>query len=158
MNRDRCLLARVSLVAAIVLATLAPSLAAADNIKLGARIGYYTDIGDPFIGAELLAHLRHRIYFNPNFEWVFVDGARYFTLNGDFHYDFPTHSRTYVWAGAGLAIVSFNPDGPIEGNTDLGLNLLGGIGLRTHGAIPYFQAKVIAKDGSEFAIAFGVRF
>jgi hypothetical protein len=157
MSRHRYLFGSLPLVAVLVLSTLTASPAAADT-KLGVRLGYYTDIGDPFIGAELLARVRPRIYFNPNFEWVFVDGAKYFTLNGDFHYDFPTHSRTYVWAGAGLAVVSFNPDGPIEGNTDLGLNLLGGIGLRRAGIIPYFQAKVIVKDGSEFAIAFGIRF
>jgi len=37
-------------------------------------------------------------------------------------------------------------------------NSLAGVGVRTGSLIPYFQAKLIAKDDTEFVLAFGVRF
>jgi opacity protein-like surface antigen len=143
--------------AALALLVLALPASAADT-KVGIRGGYYTDIGDPFLGAELLTPVAHRIYFNPNFEYVFDDNLRYWTLNGDFHYDFPTHRPYYVWAGAGLALVHTNLKGRDNGNTDVGANLLAGVGFKAGSVVPYFQAKVILKDGSEFALAFGIRF
>jgi hypothetical protein len=144
---------------AAALALLIPDApASAADTKVGIRGGYYTDIGEPFLGAEVLLPVAHRIYFNPNFEYVFVENLKYWTLNGDFHYDFPTHRPYYVWAGAGLALVRTDPSGPDNGNTDVGANLLAGVGFKAGGVVPYFQGKVILKDGSEFALAFGVRF
>ena len=148
---------RASLAAALALLVLdAP--ASAGEVKVGVRGGYYTDIGDPFLGAELLMPVAHRIYFNPNFEYVFDDNLRYWTLNGDFHYDFPVHRPVYVWAGAGLALVHTSLKDRDNGNTDVGANLLAGVGFHAGGVVPYFQGKVILKDGSEFAVAFGIRF
>jgi hypothetical protein len=145
------------LAAALVLAIL-PAPASAGDTKFGVRGGYYTDIGDPFLGAEVLTRVTNRIYFNPNFEYVFVEDVTYWTLNGDFHYDFPTHSRSYVWAGAGLGLKHVDPAGDDNGDSDAALNLLAGIGFQAGSVIPYFQAKVILDGGSEFALAFGVRF
>ena len=72
-----------------------------------------------------------RIYFNPNFEYVLVgDGLNYMTINGDFHYDFPTRGSTFVWAGAGLGLVRVDPDGPDNSDTDPALNLFAGVGWR----------------------------
>jgi hypothetical protein len=54
--------------------------------------------------------------------------------------------------------VRTDPPGPDNGNSDLAANLLAGGGLKAGSVLPYFQGKVILKDGSEFALAFGVRF
>jgi hypothetical protein len=89
-----------------------PVTAFADGVRFGVRGGYYTKVDEPFVGAELLARVAPRLYFNPNVEYVFVDNGTYMTFNGDFHYDFPTHSRTYTWLGAGLALVRVDPEGP----------------------------------------------
>jgi hypothetical protein len=99
-----------------------------------------------------------RFYFNPNLEWVFVEDLSYLTFNADFHYDFPTSGSSFVWAGAGLGLLRVDPEGPNNSDTDPALNLLAGIGFRTGGVIPYFQAKLIVNDGNEFVLAFGVRF
>jgi hypothetical protein len=147
----------VSMSAFAAVALAAP--AQAHDTKLGVRGGYYTKIKEPFVGVELLTHVAHRVYFNPNLEYVFVNGAKYFTLNGDFHYDFPTGGNDlYVWLGAGLGWSSFNPEGPNNTNNDLVANLLGGIGFNAGEVIPYVQAKVIVKDDTEFSIAVGLRF
>jgi hypothetical protein len=147
-----------ALAAALVLAVL-PTPAAAADTKFGLRGGYYTDLGDPFLGAEVLLPITQRIYFNPNFEYVFVEGDfTFLTINADFHYDFPTAGRYYVWAGAGLALIRSDPPGDDNGDTDPGLNLLAGVGFQTGSVIPYFQAKLILDHGSEFVLGFGVRF
>jgi len=143
--------------AAVVLLAL-PAPASAGDTKFGVRGGYYTDIGEPFLGAEVLVPVARRIYFNPNFEYVFVEDLNYWTLNGDFHYDFPTHRPYYVWAGAGVGLLRVDPPGADNSDTDVGLNLLAGVGFKTGSVVPYFQAKVILKNGSEFALGFGVRF
>jgi hypothetical protein len=146
---------RLALAAAVLLAL--PAAAQADP-KFGFRLGYYTEAEDPFIGAELLFRLAPDLYFNPNLEVVLVDNGRYLTANGDVHYDLPAGRRTFLWVGAGLAVLNRDPEGPAEGDTDLGLNLLAGIGARRGRVIPYAQAKVILKSDTEFVIGVGLRF
>jgi hypothetical protein len=142
----------------VALALLAGAGRAAADTKFGIRGGYYTDIGEPFVGVELLTRVAHRVYFNPNFEWIFVENANYFTLNGDFHYDFPVGRDVYVWAGAGLGWSSFDFEGPDNSDNDLVLNLLTGAGVNAGGVIPYVQLKLIVEEDTEFAIAVGLRF
>ena len=139
---------------ALALGAATPAAAA----DFGVRGGYYFDASEPFLGAEVIVPVARRIYFNPNVEWVFVENTTFLTLNADFHYDFPTRGSTFVWAGAGLGILHSDPEGDDNGDTDPALNLLAGVGFRTGGVIPYFQAKLIIDGGSEFALAFGVRF
>ena len=137
---------------------LAGGVAPAAAADFGVRGGYYFDVEQPFLGAELIMPVARRVYFNPNLEWVFVENLRYLTLNADFHYDFPTRGSNFVWAGAGLGLLRADPEGPGNADTDPALNLLAGVGFRTGGLIPYVQAKVIVNGGSEFVLAFGVRF
>jgi hypothetical protein len=135
-----------------------PQTAAADDVRFGVRGGYYTEVEKPFLGAEFLVRVAPRFYFNPNFEYVFVDNSTYMTFNGDFHYDFPTHSTTFAWLGAGAALVRVDPQGSAGARSDAAANLLGGVGFRTGSVIPYFQVKAIVKDDSVFSFAFGLRF
>ncbi len=131
---------------------------AADDVKFGVRGGYYTDVEEPFLGAEVLVPVAHRLYFNPNVEYVFVENGSYWTFNADFHYDFVVDRRAFLWLGGGLGVVRVDPEGADNGETDAAANFLGGIGFRTGSVIPYFQAKLIAKSGTEFVVAFGLRF
>ena len=146
---------RLALAAAILLAV--PAAVQADP-RFGVRVGYYTDAEDPFLGAEMLFRIVPEIYFNPNVEAVLVDNGRYLTVNADFHYDFYSGRRTFLWLGAGLAALNRDPEGPADGDTDLSVNLLGGIGARRGRVIPYAQAKIILKDDTEFVIGVGLRF
>lgn len=132
--------------------------ASADDALIGVRGGYYTEVEGPFLGVELLFKVAQSVYFNPNIEYAFGADADEFTANADFHYDFPSRGRTFVWAGAGLALVHINPDGRADGDTDAAANLLVGVGLSRGPTIPYFQAKLIAKDDTEFVLGFGLRF
>ena len=144
---------------ALVAALAAPAAVSADEgVMFGVRGGYYFEVEDPFLGAELLLRLGHRFYFNPNFEYVFVDNRDYMTFNADFHYDFPTDGRNFVWAGAGLALVRIDPENRQPTDTDAAANLLLGAGLGGRGVVPYLQGKLILKDNTEFVLAVGLRF
>ena len=98
-----------------------------------------------------------RVYLSPNIEVVFK-GDSYLAFNADLQYDFRRTRRTTLWVGAGLGVLAFNPAGPGSGHTDTGLNLLFGVGWPHRSVTPYLQAKVIAKDNTELAVAFGLRF
>ncbi len=140
----------------LVLAAL--SVGSAEAAGLDLRGGVYTDLSKPFLGAGLLSNVGPSLYFNPNVEYVFVDNGTFGSLNFDVHYDLPTGRRApYVWLGGGLAIVYSNPDGPDNTSTDARLNLIGGIGLRGHGYVPYAQAKYITGQ-KEWVLAVGIRF
>jgi hypothetical protein len=124
---------------------------------LGLRVGAYADSDRAFAGVEYRHGLDGRLLLAPNLEWVFVDNGTYFSLNADLHYVLRTSGRVAVWTGAGLGIFFRNPEGPRGTNTDLGLNLLGGFGLKT-GIQPHVQAKLVVKGDAEFVIGFGIRF
>jgi hypothetical protein len=142
----------------LAVSALAAPTAKADEAKVGIRGGFYTEAEEPFLGAELLVRLAPRFYFNPNAEYVFVDRGKYITWNADFHYDFHARGRSFAWLGAGLALVTVNPPGPSNTDNDVAANFLAGVGVRTGSLIPYFQAKLIARDDTEFVLAFGLRF
>src|SRR5687767_10409137 len=147
------------LFAMLILGFLFASTDAEADIKPGIRARVYFDPTDAFLGGEVLVDITRSWYFNPNVEYVFVDRAGFWTFNFDVHYDLPT-DEVYVWVGGGLGIVHFDPDAPrFEDETDLGLNLFGGVGFRTDSRlVPYIQPKVFISDDSEVSIAFGVRF
>ncbi len=159
--------ARVSVLATVSLASsfALSSPALADSVKVGIRGGYYSQVDEPFLGAEVLVRVGHRLYFDPNVEYVFVSDGSYLTFNADFHYDFVVDPKTFVWLGAGLGVVHTGSGGaripeepPESGKTDAAANILGGIGVRAGSLVPYFQAKLIAKSGAIFAVAVGLRF
>jgi len=139
--------------------------AAADDIDVGLRGGYYTDVGEPFLGADLLMQISDtQWFFNPNLEYVFVDPGDLATINLDVHYDLDTNDDDlYIWLGGGPAIIlrddaGRHHDDDDDDETDVGLNLLAGIGWQLDAIVPYLQAKAILSDDSEVVIAVGVRF
>jgi hypothetical protein len=131
---------------------------AASPADLGARVGYYTEIEEPFVGAELVLRVGDSVFFNPNVEYVLVDQAEYFTLNADVYYEIAGRGSTHFWLGAGLGLVFVDPEGVAERQEDAAVNFLVGIGLSRGPVVPYFQAKVIAKDDTEFSVGVGLRF
>ena len=127
---------------------------------VGVRLGSYTDLEDLFIGGEILAPVGMHTWLNPNIEYVFIDYGTYLTVNLDAHYDFQTQAPVFFWLGGGLGLAYFSPeDDDIDSSSDLALNLLGGLGLKTQGnLIPYVQVKAILGDAEDFVLSVGLRF
>lgn len=139
-------------------AALLPARAQAQT-DFGVRAGVYTDESDAFLGLELLSRMYgSQWFFNPNVESVFVENGNLFTINADFHYDFPTSGQFNVWLGGGPALVLRDPDRG-DNSTDAAVNLLAGFGFSPHSAVrPYIQGKVILSNNSEAVFAVGLRF
>lgn len=128
-----------------------------DN-HFGLRMGVYTDGGNLFLGGDYLTSINKDIDFDPNVEYIFIDGGNFLTFNFDALYNFPHRENIYFWAGGGLGLLYVDPDRG-DSNTDLGVNLITGLGFVTSGQLlPYFQAKLILSDNSNFVIGFGLRF
>lgn len=143
----------------------ASAMPARADMDLGVRGGLYSDAEAGFLGFELLTDITRQWYFNPNLEYVFVDDGDLFTLNLDAHYDFPSRARHYFWLGGGPAVIFQDRDVErgrrIErvDETDIGLNLLAGLGFGKGQAIrPYVQGKILLADDTEAVLAFGLRF
>jgi hypothetical protein len=124
-----------------------------------ARGGYYIDAEQSFLGGGILTNVTDRWDFNPNLEWVFLDGGTLMTLNADFHRDMTSGSGPALWLGGGPALIFSDPDVPnADSDTDFGVNLIGGIGARYGSIRPFGQFKYLVSDDNEASVAFGLRF
>jgi hypothetical protein len=151
----------------LALATLflIPALAQA-QVDVGVRGGFYSDASAGFLGGEVLTRTPFRNwFFNPNFEYVFVDDGHLYSLNFDAHYDLHTGGPYSLWLGGGPALIVSTEDAfgcrrcGSDNETDLGLNLIAGAGIWPRGAVrPYVQGKVTLSNNTEASLAFGVRF
>ncbi len=147
-------LTAVALGAAALIAQ--PALAAT---SFGVRSGVYADADAGFLGAEAITPVGHSWYFDPNFEYAFIERGDLLTVNGDFHFDIVQDRPYYVWLGAGPALLvreSDVPDG--RHRSDLGVNMIAGVGFRKPKFEPYVQAKATMSDDNQIVLAVGVRF
>ena len=123
------------------------------------RAGFYTDAEAFGVGAGLISPLGsgQRWWFNPNAEIAFGDGANLMSLSGDVHYDFASTKSTHMWLGAGPTLLMTDPEGG-DSDTNLGLNVLGGIGGVGGSWRPFAQVKGILSDNNELVVQGGIRF
>ena len=143
------------IVAAFVLVLLVPAAQAAE-VDWGVRAGWYTDVSEPFFGVEAITPITGNFWFNPNIEWVFIDGGDLATINADVHYDWDTGDENLLWAGLGVALAYENLG---DSDFNFGGNLFAGYGRQYGSLIPYAQLKYTRIDsGDDFVIAAGVRF
>lgn len=160
ISRNRYVLAATALFVTAV--ALSPSSAHA-QVDIDLRGGVYTDIEEGFVGGGVLMPVTGNWYFNPNVEYVFVDPGSLWTVNGDFHYDFAQVGDWSIWAGGGPAVLfrDFDDDRPGrrgDDDTDVGANLIAGIGMVSGGVRPFGQVKVVLADDTEAVLAVGLRF
>lgn len=147
------------LVAAVASSLTLVAAPAAADVDFGVRAGAYLEDSDPMVGFELLMPMPARDwFFNPNVEAIFSDPQDRYSLNFDFHYDFRQTADYYLWGGAGAAVIRTDAGRRRDGEWDGGLNLLGGIGWRVEGMVPYAQLKVVLSDDAEVSAAVGLRF
>ena len=69
-----------------------------------------------------------QVYIVPSGEVGFGDNVFTMAFNGDVQYRFVVHkSKVHPYAGGGLSFIFFDPDGPVGSDTNLGVDILGGI-------------------------------
>jgi len=145
---------------ALLLTTLLAAPARAEGDKLfGARAGLFTKHGQPYFGVEFVLPVGSSISLDPNVEYVRLGNTQQFTFNADLHYELTIKTRTVVWAGGGIGLLSTHPDGPAEPDTKDGVgNVFMGVGFQAGPCIPYITAKYVTKRRPEFLLGLGVRF
>ncbi len=146
-------LKRALAAAAVVAAVTAVPAAAGD---FSVRAGAYTDESRFFVGAEYRSFIQGHVAVAPNFELVIPEEGSYFSFNADLHYVFPTQGPLAAWLGAGLGIYARSHEGG-NSHTDVGLNVIGGLGLKST-LKPYVQLKIVVKSDTALVLGFGIRF
>ncbi len=148
-------LAAVILTAA---ALLAPAVSAAAT-DTDLRAGIYPDANALALGAGILADVGAGggWYFNPNVELAMGGRRDVVAMSGDFHYDFAENRSTSFWMGAGPAVLLTSRRGG-DRETDVGLNVLTGLGARRGEVRPFAQLRGTLAGSGELALAGGVRF
>jgi hypothetical protein len=126
--------------------------------QIGFRYGYDRFLHDPYLGAELLWPLSKNWFLVGDVQYVHRPQSQHFTISADVHYAITLKGRLYGWAGAGIGLISEDPDGPVESDTNDGVgNLILGVGFDGP-AIPYFQIKWSGHKGGRVSFGVGVRF
>jgi hypothetical protein len=128
------------------------------DARLGVRVGYDRAVHDPYVGAELHMPLDRSWALDGNVEYVHLPDRQHFTINLDVHYSFNVHRAWFAWVGAGLGLLSDDPNGPRDGETRDGVgNLLVGVGYET-AVVPYLQLRWSGHRAGRFSFGVGVRF
>lgn len=138
-------------------------LAHAERNTIGPHLGVNLDIDDPFIGVEGridMTTLSHDVIvqLNPSFSFYFIDGAGgLFNLSVNVPFEFRIHDsilRPFVAPGLGLWHWSYGN----RSDTDLTLNILGGLLFDLAPVEPFVQLRVALGDGSFAELMGGVLF
>jgi len=162
------------LVAAVAALALAPIAAQAqqaspDRMRFGAQVSYASDDVDFGVGAHLDYPLSRLLNNAPVFAQLSADfffpgnDLTYIELNWNALYKFRiTNSPIAPYAGAGLNFAYANVGGGCTGdcsNSDLGLNLVGGLQFPNAGRLlPFVQVRGELNGGELVVITGGVHF
>jgi len=164
------MLSRARLLFAIfALLLFATSVTAATPVKFGGQLDIADDT-DFGLGVRALmdtSDIVEQTRFAPSFDFYFPDGPLdYWELNANAHYLFDLPDLPVgIYAGGGLNIAHASVDipsvlgGGSVSNTDVGLNLIGGVDFRTQGSIkPFAELKIEVSGGEQFVATGGVTF
>jgi hypothetical protein len=132
--------------------TFGPVAAFHDDADFG--IGGYLRLPIPSVSPNLA--------IVPSFVLFFPDGYDFFEFNGDVTYSFASSAEAaiapFALAGLNVARVSVDVGNDSASNTDLGLNLGGGVAFRSGSLQPFAGAKFEIQDGSALVIFGGLGF
>lgn len=139
---------------------LTPAVFAAD---FGVRGGRYDDIGENFVGAEMLFDIG-AVNINPNIEYALADDITAGSANLDLTVDIGKFNRVTPYVGAGVGVWYVDDDFG-DNTTDLLGNLIGGVQfdldfLKPYAQVKYFRTIDNDEGGSDHDLAFtvGLRF
>lgn len=159
MRKLLCSMALVGMLSAPV------ALQAQATMEAGPFLAY-TDDAEAFgIGGFIsipLPSLNPNIALVPDFTWFFPDAGSLFEINGDLMYAFPVSADSPVlpFAFGGLNIARVSIDTPFGdfSDTQVGINLGGGVNFPAGSINPFAGAKIELEGGESFVIFGGIGF
>lgn len=146
----------VTVVGAAALFSIAP-LSAQGQVLLGPTLAFHDDL-DFGIGATVgfdLPSISPGVGFMGDFIIFFPDGIDYFEINLNGTYDFPLEDSTvlpFVLAGLNIGRASVDFAGVSASNTDVSLNLGGGVGFDAGNMRPKVGGRFALGDGTAFVV------
>jgi hypothetical protein len=150
-------------IAALAVLTLAAAAAGAATTSFGPRVGYTHDSGlDQFHfgGQAWIADVfTNTIVILPSVELGVGNDVTLLAINGDFVYEFTEFAQNDwgFYAGAGLALNRW--DVGDASDTDLGLNILGGVTRKLAGSKTAFgEFRLGLEDSPDFKLTVGLNF
>jgi len=151
-------------IAAVVLSLAAPAVPAQDfgYRGWGPRVGVSEDPDQVFGGIHLdMGEFARNVRFQPNAELGIGDDLLLLAINLEAAYLFPVHQSWMPYAGGGLGLNYINYDSDIGGgdDTDLGVNILGGVQrVRSNAPDFFLEMKIGLDDSPDFKFAVGWTF
>ena len=127
-----------------------------NRVHLGPRISYNFDLEDFAIGAQLSIPIANRFEFYPSFDYYFVDPGSAWGMNADLKYRFAPESLRWLYVGAGLNFTGVSVGDADD--TDVGLNLLGGVETLRGRVHPFGEFRATLGGGSFVQLAVGLNF
>ena len=108
----------------------------------------------------------HMEFHQPGTSWhlmpsvMFWNADRLSGLSGNFdmYYHFVPGGQPTPYIGTGVGVNYFDPDGPDNGSTRLGLNLFGGLRFPAGGSRLFVEGRYTASELSQISILGGVTF
>jgi hypothetical protein len=136
----------------------------ADRMRFGAQVSYASDDVDFGVGAHLDYPMRRLFNNAPIFAQISADvffpgnDVTYIEANWNANYRFRIQNSPLApYAGAGLNFAY--ADTPAGSDSELGLNLVGGIQFPRAGRLmPFVQARLEIEGGELFVLSGGVHF
>jgi outer membrane immunogenic protein len=146
---------------------LAAPTAVQAQLEAGPILAYYDDLEAIGVGAFIaipVPQLAEGFAIVPDFTWYFPDGFDYFEVNGDIAYFFPVAADSpvapFAFGGLSIGRTSIDFGGTIgsQSDTDVGLNLGGGVQFAAGSINPFAGAKFELRDNTGFVIFGGLGF
>jgi hypothetical protein len=119
---------RVAACAALLLLASA-GVASAQLVSVGPRFGLSVDPDQFVLGGQMYfdPDLATNLYFTPSAEVGFGDDVTLFQVNGDLVYVVRLATSLHPYFGAGVAVALIDFEGDLGSDTEVGLNLVGGL-------------------------------
>jgi hypothetical protein len=157
MRRALCVL----VVAVVTVFVASVAFANDERLEFGVQASFADNDLDFGIGGRVSAPLDavgDGFSLLGTFDLFFPDGpASYWEANGNLVYTFRLRrSRLHPYVGAGLNLGHWSSGGASD--SDMGLNVLGGINIPARRLRPFVEARVELRDNGPFLISAGLRF
>lgn len=145
-----------ALAALLLMGATATAQGQTRSMHIGPRFGYNFDIEQALVGVQFSAPVARHLEFYPSFDYYFVDAGSTWALNGDLKYRIGREQASWLYVGTGVNVTrtSF---GNFH-NSDVGLNLFGGIESLRGSVHPFAEVRATVGDGSTAQIMGGLNF
>ena len=129
---------------------------------VGGKLGYASS-EDLDGTAELGVHAEMeqpgtKVHLQPNLRYWKVDGLRDVSPNVDVYYHFNPEGKVTPYVGGGLGLNFMHNDRFARSDTDLGMNVMGGVRFPGEANHYFLEGRYTASDVSQASVAVGVTF